>query len=242
MKERWGNSAVLGAIIVIAFGVFTGWRAQTAPPQDGFIDGPDKIVEFSSILTRTTSDRTLTGHFFRGPDGSSRHEQGPDLDHVVMVAIKNITEATYYVWDYRRPEVWVARPMLLGDGVPLKRRMPRHLLSPTNDPRPLRHEDFEVYQTERNGLVRRYAPALNFLEVDQLQPDGTRVTHTHILVGPIAPVVASLPAPRSGPGRDPLFDPPWDAQIEWHAEPGGIISGKVSEGIAGPAGRGRGRQ
>ena len=99
--RTWFNTS-LGAGLVIGVGLLT-WsgRAQTPTTASaGWIDGPSDLVEFSSILTRTIPGHpTMTGRFFRGADGSERHEVGPEIDIVELVEIKNIALETYYIWD-----------------------------------------------------------------------------------------------------------------------------------------------
>jgi hypothetical protein len=230
MQIRSLLSVFLGVAIVAVGSIFvTGKPTLRAAGTQGRINGPQELVEFSSVLTRTDPRGTVqTGRFFRGPDGSTRHEVGPDLTIVTMVEIKNISQATYYLWDARNPAAWHAHPMKLGsDGAPFPRSIKSSMLSPNANGQVIEYDGFEALQIAANGVTKRVVPSLNFLEVDRLTPDGTRVMHTSIKVGPVSDVAAGLAAPHSGPSRNPLFEPPATASVEWHADARGIV---VTEG------------
>jgi hypothetical protein len=215
--------------------MMTWGRAQGPSTQAAsVITGPAELVEFSSIVTRGIPGRPIqTGRYFRGPDGSDRHEAGPAVDVVELVDIKNIALETNYIWNVHDPHhTWHAHPMQLGgEGRGFPRSMQTKQLAPNPSGLPIQHEGFDVVLMAKNGIVTRRAPALNFLIVDRLLPNGERVTHTNIRVGPVDRAVVALAAPKSGPSREPLFEPPYAAVIEWHTNPTGIITGQRIGGV-----------
>ena len=218
-------SLALGFGLVLVGGVLAASRPQVGAT-DQLILGPSQMVPFASVLTRTTAGVVQTGRFFRDANGSQRHEVGPAVDTVTMVEIKNVPEVTYYLWDARLGPGWIAHPMQLrADGrVSIIPAMKKSAFVPNSQPGPVTYEGIEVLLRVRGGLTSRIAPSLNFLHVDTEMPDGTRMLHSNIHVGPIDSFVASLPAPTAGPGRDPLFDPPYNVNITWKNDPEGIIS------------------
>src|SRR5579872_1095024 len=195
-----GAAAVLALIVAADMKSF---RTRAAEPTG--IAGPNQLIEFSSVMTRTRpGGDTLTGRYFRGPDGSDRHESGPALDEIYFVEIKNIAQATYYTWDRRTPETWYAHPMQING---TQRRFARTMSrAQAKNAGPLYHEDFEVVELSGGGLTRHIAPALNFLDVDRVLPNGGRITHTNIRIGAVTQALASAPPVRTGPERDPLFE------------------------------------
>jgi hypothetical protein len=199
-------------------------RAQQVSSQEIGIGGPSSIVEFVGVWTRSEPGQPAsTGYLFRGPDGSERHESGPDLQRITLVSIKNIANETLYMWNRGK---WTAQPMQLGgEGAPFPRNIDKRRLAPNPSGQKMTHENIEVVQMAQNGVMTRVAPALNFFGVDQVMPNGTRMVLTNIQVGPVEPVARTLSAPQAGPARNPLFEPPADAwaTLEWHAKPGGII-------------------
>lgn len=233
MQRRTQIRIVLGAGLVLAAGLLTWSGAQAPPAPQGFVTGPSELVEFSCILTRSEPGHpTQTGRYFRGPDGSDRHEAGPAVDVVELIDIKNIARETNYIWDKRVPQAWHAYPMQVGEqGRGFPRSMPKSALTPMPNGQPMQYEGLDVVEWAKGGLTMRRAPALNFFIVDRLLPNGGRVTCSNIHVGPVDQVVAALGAPRSGPGREPLFEPPYTDAIEWRNTPNGIIRGEHVGGL-----------
>ena len=237
LKRSSWTTALLGTAAVLSFVAWMGIQSTQSPASADAVTGPAEIVAFSSVLTRSEPGRPLQmGRFFRGPDGSERHEVGPSLDVVQLVEIKNIPYETYYLWDERNPGVWVAHPMILDEHVrSFPRTMSRKMLTPNPTGQVMKHEGFDVVLLARDGLTRRIAPALNFLDVDRVMPNGTRTMHTNIRVGDVVQFAAALPALKTGPARDPLFEPPDAATIQWSTTPSGIISG-TRGGVRKPGG------
>jgi hypothetical protein len=227
-------TAIVGAGVVIAV---TGLalpkvlKGQTLAPPPSMVQGPSERVEFSSVLTRTTASTLQTGRFFRAADGSERHETGPAVDVVAQVEIKNVAQEKAYYYGYNGPgkgNGWTAHPMqLAGFGVPpFPKAEPVSEFTP--DPKgQLQHEGFAAVERTQGGVMQRLVPALNFLIADQLDPAGNRLTHSHIQVGSLAQLVAQLPPVQSGPGRDPLFEPPAGATVTWNPTPSGMIITRV---------------
>ena len=127
--------------------------------------------------------------------------------------------------------------LLGGQGRPYARGMSRGMLAPNPSGQAIQHEGIEVHQIARDGLTKRIAPSLNFLEVDRLLPNGERTVHTSIKVGSTMAAATTVGAPKRGPVRDPLFEPPYGATIQWRNNPAGIVTGQRGDVIPKPKGR-----
>jgi hypothetical protein len=136
------------------------WRQVAGTPRaDQSVPAPDHWVAFDAIV-RTIGPRGVTvGKFYRGSDGSTRNDSGPEDNPSRIVSISNVSLITHYEGI---DGTWKSYPMKLpaGDYRPGLRSLTRtHGLEAST----LKILGFTVYRLESTGGVVRYqAPDLNF--------------------------------------------------------------------------------
>jgi hypothetical protein len=169
---------------------------------------PDKWVPFSAKLTtRTTSGKTYAGRFYRSTDGSTRSETGPSPDQITVIAIKNIPQALFYLWQRGQ---WTQQPMQLPPSGWNPQSFPVRAVTPVAE----KVEGFDVVQGDSANSTTLFAPQLNLFPIVLINKEcpasppecGERYSDIHI-------------------GEQPaeLFLPPTDVALRVLEEPGGII-------------------
>jgi hypothetical protein len=194
-----------------AAAVYARGASEHTRVQSEIIAQPSEWVPFSAELKRIheTDGAVFVGHYYTASDGSTRSETGPSFEKITSIGIKNIAQATFYLWSPERG--WTSQPMQLPPGgwkpIPttFNERMTR--VSDTV-------EGFELIKHETAGRVLYKAPQLNLFILTNLVKCKFSDTTTcgtwffNIRVG-------EQPAE--------YFVPPSDVRIDFVDKPGGIV-------------------
>jgi hypothetical protein len=200
------------------------WRVASAASavavdQDlELVDQPPYWVPFSAELKKIDErdGSIFVGRSYRASDGSTRNETGRSFDRITSIAIKNIPQATFYLWNTRQG--WTSQPMDLPPGglaTPRARVFNRHNMTEVDDT----VEGLKLIRLETGARALYQAPELNLYTLVILvkctyDPGAACGTwHSNIKVGE-QPVEYFLPPP--------------DAQVLYVDTPGGIVKKEPS--------------
>jgi hypothetical protein len=177
-------------------------------------DAPGQWVPFSARTTRVFNpERVFIGTFYRASDGSTRSETGPPTGSVTSIAIKNMAEKLFYLWQPGRG--WESHPMQLPWGKYIH-PVPEGTFSDRPIAEQIEGVDLIAMPPQSSGLVRYLAPQLNYFAVKILEPCTTPgATGCGFWLSDI----------RIGEQPTELFRPPPGAQVVRRSEPGGIVGG-----------------
>ena len=187
--------------------------ASSAQQDLELVDQPGYWVPFSADLRRIDErDGSLfVGRNYRASDGSTRNETGRSFENISSIAIKNIPQATFYLWNTRQG--WTSQPMDLPPGglaTPRPRVFNRYNMTEVDDT----VEGLKLIRLDTAGRALYQAPQLNLFTLLILvkcasDPNATCGTsHSNIRIGE-QPVEYFLPPP--------------DVQVFYVDTPGGIV-------------------
>ncbi len=154
---------------------------------------PEQWVPFAAdVLHVSAAGRASTGKFYRGVDGSTRHDMVLDYGHKVVpeIRIENFADRTFYYNDGR--DAWLTGPLPWVDqafspqpwssrAVGLTSYRYKVALLRGNDGSLRSDAGLDAWQFSNNGGVTKLlVPALNFFAVVQSRLDGQRRVYSNI--------------------------------------------------------------
>ena len=98
--------------IVVGFWLHAQLRSHGQFEFD-FIEAPSDWVAFDASFQKTSPNGklTITGHYYRSSDGSTRDAWAVGGRGIVLIQIKNVPYSTYYVSRQENDGVWEQHPM-----------------------------------------------------------------------------------------------------------------------------------